>query len=117
MEFRVRLPGGSLLIDNPGVRELAIWGTESGLEDAFSEIHELIENCRFRDCTHAEEPGCAVVAEVENGNLPADRLESFRALQREVRSLEVRRDIATRREEQRRLVSTHKAAKKHKPRR
>lgn len=112
----LRLPGGSLLIDNPGVRELAVWGTEEGLEDTFSEIHALAEDCRFRDCSHADEPGCRVLQELESGGLAADRLQSFLTLQEELRSLKQRRDPQARREQQRKVVTHHRTTKKHKPR-
>lgn len=78
-----RLPGGALLIDTPGVRELQLWAAEKGLDDAFAEIAALAENCRFRDCAHAQEPGCAVKKAAEEGSLPAERLDSFRKLKAE----------------------------------
>lgn len=78
-----RLPGGALLIDTPGVRELQLWAAEDGLDDAFAEIAALAENCRFRDCSHAAEPGCAVKKAAEEGALPAERLASFRKLKTE----------------------------------
>lgn len=86
-----RLPGGALMVDVPGMRELALWSDESDLDQAFADIAELAENCRFRDCSHESEPSCAVRDAVEDGSLDPDRLERYRALQREIAYLERRR--------------------------
>jgi ribosome biogenesis GTPase len=75
--------GGALLLDTPGMRELRIMDIEEGLERAFPEIEELSADCRFRDCTHSSEPGCAVLAAVEAGELDPDRLASYRKLEAE----------------------------------
>lgn len=77
------LPGGGILIDTPGMRELQLWDTGEPVAGAFSDIDALGEGCRFRDCAHGSEPGCAVVAAVAAGTLGASRLESFRKLQSE----------------------------------
>lgn len=77
------LPDGGLLIDGPGMRELGLWGEEEGLEQAFSDILELAGGCRFSDCAHQREPGCAVRAALETGELSEERLQSFEKLQRE----------------------------------
>jgi ribosome biogenesis GTPase len=78
------LPHGGLLIDGPGMRELGLWGgEEEGLEQAFSDILELAGGCRFSDCTHRREPGCAVRAALESGGLSEERLQSFEKLLRE----------------------------------
>lgn len=77
------LPGGGILIDTPGMRELQLWDTGEPVSGAFADIDALAEGCRFRDCAHVTEPGCAVVAAVEKGALAASRLESFRKLQGE----------------------------------
>ncbi len=76
------LPGGALVIDTPGLREVALPG-EEGLGRAFSEIEEISLACRFRDCSHAGEPGCAVMAAVERGEIPRERWESYERLKRE----------------------------------
>ena len=81
-----------MLIDNPGMRELQMWTDEEALADTFDDILELGARCRFRDCRHDSEPGCAVREALENGTLDAARLESYRRLQREIRYLESRRD-------------------------
>jgi len=77
------LPGGGILIDTPGMRELQLWETGEAVAGAFADIDALAEECRFRDCRHRGEPGCAVVAAVAAGMLPEARLESFRKLQDE----------------------------------
>ncbi len=79
----VLLPGSGVLIDTPGMRELQLWETGEAIAGAFGDIAERAAGCRFRDCRHREEPGCAVRAAVEEGELPAARLESFHKLQDE----------------------------------
>jgi ribosome biogenesis GTPase len=78
------LPRGGALIDTPGLRELALWAEPEALDRSFADVAELATACRFRDCRHREEPGCAVRASVESGDLDAGRLESFAALEREL---------------------------------
>lgn len=78
-----RLADGGLLIDTPGMRELQLTECEDGLSNLFEEVVDLAAQCRFGDCTHGQEPGCAVRAAVEAGALDARRLDSFRKLQRE----------------------------------
>lgn len=90
----IDLPNGASLIDTPGLRELQLWSAAGGLEETFRDIAELAERCRFRDCTHASEPGCAVLAALERGVLDADRLHHWRELQRELAYLERRQDAA-----------------------
>lgn len=77
------LPHGGLLIDGPGMRELGLWGEEDGLDQAFADVLALATDCRFSDCAHRREPGCAVRAAVEAGHLSEERLASFEKLQRE----------------------------------
>jgi ribosome biogenesis GTPase len=79
----VRLPGGALLIDTPGIRSLGVAGASDGLEAAFADIADLAGECRFRDCSHEHEPGCAVRAAVADGRLSRERLASHRKLERE----------------------------------
>jgi ribosome biogenesis GTPase len=110
------LPGGALLIDTPGLRELQLWAGAEALEGAFADVDALAAGCRFADCTHAEEPGCAVVAAAAAGALGADRLQSYRKLQRELRHLALRQDDLGRREQKQRWRSIHKLARKHRPR-
>jgi ribosome biogenesis GTPase len=94
------LPGGGLVIDTPGLRELQLWDVDSAALDAtFADVEELAAGCRFADCTHTHEPECAVLAAVESGELPRDRLHSWRKLQRELRAIALRHDARLRKEE------------------
>ena len=86
------LPAGGLLIDTPGLRELQLWDTGEGLGAAFDDIEALAPGCRFRDCRHDNEPGCAVKAAVAEGRLETRRLDSYRDLRREQDSLAQRQD-------------------------
>jgi ribosome biogenesis GTPase len=86
----VRLPDGVLVVDTPGLRELQFW--EGGLGAAFEDIDGLAAECRFRDCAHAREPGCAVLAAVDDGRLELDRLRSWRKFQRELEAIAARTD-------------------------
>ena len=95
----VPLPDGGLLLDTPGMRELQLWGDDGGLAGAFPDVAALAADCRFRDCAHADEPGCAVRAAVERGALEPARLESWHKLGRELRRLEARQDARARAEE------------------
>jgi ribosome biogenesis GTPase len=83
----VQLPGGGLLIDNPGMREVHLWLADEGLEAAFEDVAELAAQCRFADCRHETEPGCAVREALENGRLDRDRWERYRALEAELTGL------------------------------
>ena len=84
------LPGGGLLVDNPGMRELQLWLAADGLEEAFADVTELETQCKFNDCRHEGEPGCAIRAALEDGSLDPKRWESYLALQRELEELEER---------------------------
>jgi ribosome biogenesis GTPase len=86
----VQLPGGALVIDTPGLRELQFW--DGDVSTAFDDIEALAAECRFRDCAHASEPGCAVLAAVDDGSLELDRLRSWRKFQRELESIAARTD-------------------------
>ena len=77
------LPDGGLLVDNPGMRELSLAEVEQGVGALFEDIETLAEGCRFRDCRHEKEPGCAVRKAADTGNLDPRRLESYRKLLRE----------------------------------
>lgn len=93
----VELPGGGALIDTPGVRSLGLWTDAETVEAAFTDIAELAEGCRFRDCSHEAEPGCAVRAAVDDGTLPEARFEQFLALRQEADALDRRSDPAAQR--------------------
>lgn len=87
----IPLPSGGVLIDSPGMRELQAWINEDSLKRTFDDIEALAKNCRFRDCRHQGEPGCAVEAAVAEGELDLERLDSFHKLKKEMRFLEERR--------------------------
>src|SRR5690606_12475112 len=78
------LDQGGILIDTPGMRELQLWETEAGLSQGFADVEELASLCKFRDCRHNAEPGCAVRQAIENGNLYAKPYESYVNLQKEL---------------------------------
>ena len=94
----VPLPGGALLLDTPGMRELALWADETVLDSTFSEIVEIAGDCRFADCTHLHEPDCAVRAAIADGSLEAERFDSYVKLGRELRALELKKDARLRSE-------------------
>lgn len=77
------LPDGGMVIDTPGMRELGMWDAKSGIDRTFSDIEELALQCRFRDCTHTVEPGCAVQKALKNGTLSKERMQSYQKLKTE----------------------------------
>jgi ribosome biogenesis GTPase / thiamine phosphate phosphatase len=79
------LPNGGMIIDTPGLRELQLWSGEEGLQESFDDIEELAALCRFRDCRHEAEPGCAVLSALDQGTIEQERYESFQKLQGETR--------------------------------
>lgn len=79
----IALPGGVTVIDTPGMRELGMWDAGEGLSAAFADIEALAVSCRFKDCTHRTEPGCAVLAALERGELSEARLLSYQKLRAE----------------------------------
>jgi ribosome biogenesis GTPase len=116
----IRLPGGALLIDTPGLRELGLWADDDGLDRTFEEIDRLAARCRFPDCRHEAEPGCAVRAAVEAGMVAVERWESYLKLRRELRALELRKDEKARRRHEkavgRDFAARLKEVKRNKPR-
>lgn len=92
----IDLPKGGRIIDMPGVRGLGLWDADEGINTAFSDVEEFAAGCRFRDCTHTNEPGCAVRAAVEEGELSASRLESYLRLREESQQVKARRTEAER---------------------
>jgi ribosome biogenesis GTPase / thiamine phosphate phosphatase len=98
----VLLPGGGLVLDTPGMRELQLWESADGLGEAFADVEELAANCRFNDCAHRSEPGCAVQAALDDGTLDFGRWTSYQKLQRELAHLERRLDKRLRSEERKR---------------
>ena len=79
----IELPNGAFVIDTPGMRELGMWDSDAGIDTAFSDIEELSRGCKYVDCTHTAEPGCAVLAALAAGTLDMARLESYRKLKTE----------------------------------
>ena len=92
----IELPQGGSVIDMPGVRGLGLWDADEGIGATFSDIEDLAQKCRFRDCTHTNEPGCAVKRAVKEGELSSDRLESYVRLREESEQVKVRREEAQR---------------------
>jgi ribosome biogenesis GTPase len=108
----VRLPGGALLIDTPGLREVGLAAGEGVVSSLFEDVESLTEACRFRDCRHSGEPGCAVLEAVEGGRLDEGRLLSWRQLEREAAHERRRLDLRARREEKRRWKAISKASRR-----
>lgn len=92
----IEVPGAGSIVDMPGVRGLGLWDAEAGIEAAFSDIEELASACRFRDCQHRGEPGCAVLRAVKDGVLAQSRLDSYHALRSETNEIRERREEASR---------------------
>ena len=107
----VQLPGGGMIIDTPGLREAQLWEGEEGLGNLFEDIEELALQCRFTDCAHNSEPGCAIKAAVADGSLDRARLESYRKLQRELRAIAAKSDARIRIEERRKWKQIAMAGK------
>lgn len=80
----VLLPGGAILIDTPGMREIQLWSSEEGIIESFADIQQYADGCKFRDCSHKNEPGCAVWSAISNGLLDENRLVSYKKLQKEL---------------------------------
>lgn len=110
----IPVPGGGLLIDTPGMRELQMWDSSEGLDHAFVDIEALALQCRFGDCRHLHEPGCAVRRGVSEGALEAARVESYHKLQREQQFLDRKRDVGLQAEERRKWKPIHKAMRNFK---
>jgi ribosome biogenesis GTPase / thiamine phosphate phosphatase len=108
------LPGGGIVIDTPGLRELQLWETDDGLDKAFADIAELVAECRFTDCAHATEPGCAVRAALADGSLPAERWESYLKLERELAHLERKLDPRLRSEERKKWAAISRSYRRRK---
>jgi ribosome biogenesis GTPase len=111
----ILLPSGALILDTPGMRELALWDAEAGVTAAFAEttaeVDLLAEGCRFRDCAHDKEPGCAVQAAVADGRLDSERWRSFQKLQRELAHTVRSEDPIARTAERKRWAAVTKAGK------
>ena len=107
----VLLPGGGMLIDTPGLRELQLWGETSAVDESFDDIEELIAACRFTNCRHETEPGCAVRQALEEGTVDPDRFASYQKLQKELHYLVRKQDLREQLREKERwkkLTARHK---------
>jgi ribosome biogenesis GTPase len=103
------LPTGGIVIDTPGLRGVALHAADDGLSLAFSDVEELASACKFADCAHVGEPGCAVLASVEAGDLGQDRVDAWRKLQRELAFQARRTDARLRAQERQRWKQITKA--------
>ncbi len=108
----VTVPGGGVIIDTPGLRELQLWETDEGLDQAFVDVADLIAACRFSDCQHRTEPGCAVKAALADGSLTRERWESYQKLQRELARLDRKLDPKLQSEERKKWRAMTKSHRK-----
>jgi len=86
------LPSGGILIDNPGIRELQLWNSDEGLQNTFGEFAEYEEQCKYKDCTHTHEKGCAVLSALENGEISEKRYENYLKMRKELEYLETKQN-------------------------
>lgn len=105
------LPDGGIIIDTPGMRELALWNADEGIARTFSSFEELTFQCRFSDCTHTHETNCAVREAVENGQISTEEYENYLKLRKELNYLELRQNKLLQIEEKRKWKSIHKELK------
>ena len=110
------LPGGALVVDTPGLRELQLWGDEENLDSSFADIAGLATACRFTNCRHDSEPGCAVQGAIASGALALERMASYRKLEAELAHLERQKDQRLQLLQKAQWKAVHKAARKHQPR-
>ncbi len=113
----VLLPGGALILDTPGMRELGLIDADEGLATAFEDIDALAQQCRFHDCGHTNEPGCAITAALEAGTLDAGRWSSYGKLQREAAFVDRKEDRVARQAERQKWVQISKAQRADRKRR
>ncbi|MCI8443148.1 MAG: ribosome small subunit-dependent GTPase A [Provencibacterium sp.] len=100
-----RLPGGAIMIDTPGMRELGMWAVSDGLDEAFADVEQFLGRCRFADCTHREEPGCAVRQAIEEGILSRARWESYRSLRGEAAYAQDRAEFLRQKQQRNRNIA------------
>jgi ribosome biogenesis GTPase / thiamine phosphate phosphatase len=108
----VHLPGGGMIIDTPGLREAQLWEGEEALSGIFEDIEALATRCRFADCSHETEPGCAIKAAIDTGSLDPERFGSYRKLQRELRAVAAKSDARLRAEDRKKWKQIATAAKR-----
>jgi ribosome biogenesis GTPase len=104
----LQLPGLGWLIDTPGMREFGLWEADQGIGETFADVEALADRCRFRDCRHGGEPGCAVAAALADGTLTSDRLASFEKLRKEQAFLQRQRDPRNQDRTKQRWKTIHK---------
>ena len=107
----VILPSGGILIDTPGMRELGLWNADEGLSQTFSEFSEFAEQCKYADCTHVHEAGCAVLDALSRDEISKERYENYIKLLKEMKYLESKQNISAQIEEKRKWKSIHKELK------
>jgi ribosome biogenesis GTPase len=105
----VPVPGGGVIVDTPGLRELQLWESDGGLDQAFADVAELVAQCRFSDCEHRTEPGCAIKSALADGSLASERWESYLKLQRELARLESKLDPKLRSEQRKKWAAVTKS--------
>jgi ribosome biogenesis GTPase len=102
-----------MIIDTPGMRELQLWEGGDGLSDVFSDIEALLGTCRFTDCKHESEPGCAIREAIESGKIDEDKYQNYLKMQREIKYFERRKDNKALIEEKKRWKKIHKQGTEH----
>jgi ribosome biogenesis GTPase len=107
------LPGGGAIIDSPGMRELQLWASQDSLEGVFLEVTDAARRCRFRDCTHESEPGCAVRRALERGEIDSARWLSYRKLEAELRHRALEQDAHAKAAQKKKWKAIHKAMRHH----
>lgn len=106
------LAGGGLVIDTPGMRELQLWDVADSLSQGFEDIDTFAEQCKFRDCSHSDEPGCAVQAAIDSGTLPFERFQSYKKLQKELAFFERKASKKAQSEEKKKWKAISKQVKR-----
>lgn len=107
----VLLPSGGLILDTPGMRELGLWDADAGVSATFEDVEVLAAQCRFSDCSHVQEPGCAIRQAIADGTLPEERLRAYEKLQAELAYEHRRQDPQAERENRKLWASRHKSAR------
>jgi len=107
----IMLPKGGMIIDNPGMRELQLWSEDEDIDEVFDDIEVLSGGCKFRNCTHINEPGCAVKKAIENGDLDLRRYQHYLKLKKEIEYLSIKQNQMTRVTEKARGRNISKYAK------
>ena len=111
----IELPGGGLIIDTPGTRELGLWDAGAGIDEVFGDLTEAAAQCRFRNCKHEQEPGCAVRAAAADDPTVLARLELRRKLEREQERIDRARDLRAKAEQRRELRRRARAMRQRSP--